>query len=539
MLKNLVFFILLQAPLLLFAQYQLNGDAIALGDDCFQLTPAQDGTQGSVWFFPTIDLRVSLDISAELHFGCADGNGADGITFSLHTSSAGLGGGGQGQGFHYLWPSLGVEFDNFKNGDESDPSYDHMAIVSQGSVNHDAETNLAGPVKTNPDNENVEDCEYHEIRISWDAFTQTINVYYDCVLRLNYTGNIIGEIFQGDPIVFWGFTAACGASSNKQIACVKNLKIVEPLPDYIMCAGGQIQLEAEGGQSYEWSPIESLNNPYIANPLASPVENTTYQLTITDGCVQFRDSAHIVVIDDLEVFFGFSDSTLCEGETIYLDASTENATYQWSTGATTPDITVSTSGYYVVTVTLEAGGEICVANDAAQVNFISLPAILFSEYNSLCEGESIVLDAGFPNATYLWQDGSTDSIYIVSESGVYTVEVNHHCETKKYTKEITYEQSCTDVYIPNAFSPNYDGTNDHFIILDGGDVVIIKHLRIVDRWGEIVFEAKNFLPNDRTFGWDGKLEGELVLSGVYVYFVELVFRDGSTEVLVGDVAVIR
>jgi gliding motility-associated-like protein len=539
MLKYLTLFILCQAPLQLYAQHQLNGDAIALGDDCFQLTPAQDGTQGSVWFFPTIDLRESFDLTAELHFGCADGNGADGIIFSLHTSSAGLGGGGQGQGFHYLWPSLGVEFDNFQNGDESDPSYDHLAIVSQGSVNHDAETNLAGPVQTDPNDGNVEDCEYHEIRISWDAFTQTMNIYYDCEWRLSYTGNIIGEIFQGDPMVFWGFTAACGASSNKQITCIKNLKIVEPLPDYTMCAGGQIQLEAEGGQSYAWSPTESLNNPYIANPLASPTENTTYQVTITDGCVQFSDSVHIKVVNDLEVLFGFSDSTLCDGETVYLDATTDNATYQWSTGATTPDITVSSSDYYVVTVTVEAGGETCVANDAAQVNFIKLPVILFAEYSSICEGETAVLDAGFPNATYLWQDGSTDSIYIIRESGTYSVEVAHACGNKKYTKEITFEQSCTDVYVPNAFSPNYDGVNDHFIILDGGDVVIIKHLRILDRWGEIVYEAKNFQPNDRAYGWDGTLKGQQVLSGVYVYFLEILFRDGSTKILVGEVSVIR
>lgn len=520
-------------------QYQLNGDAIALDNDCFQLTPAQDGKSGSVWFTPKIDLRESFDFTADFHFGCSDENGADGMTFSLHIYSDGLGGGGHGQGFNYLWPALGVEFDNIKNSNESDPSYDHVAIVSQGSVNHSAETNLAGPVQTDPNSGNVEDCEYHEIRISWNAFTQTIEVFYDCELRLTYSGNIINSIFQGDPMVFWGFTAATGVKNNKQIACLKNIKVIKPLPDYKMCAGGSVQLKAEGGQSYSWSPTIGLNNPNIANPLASPLENTTYTVTISDGCAQFIDTVSVEIVDDLMVSFGFSDSTLCEGETVLLDATTSGAEYLWSNGETAPIISPSSSGYYVVTVTLNDGNEECIANDAAQINFISLPAILFSEYTTICEGETIVLDAGYPGATYSWQDGSTDSIYVVTQEGLYTVMVDHLCESKTFKADIIFDQSCADVYIPNAFSPNYDGVNEFFMIYDGGDVTEVNHLRILDRWGEIVFEARDFPSNDRNYGWDGTLKGKQVKSGVYTYFVELSFRDETRKVMVGEVNVIR
>ncbi len=518
----------------LYAQFQLVGTARTLVDDCFELTPTQDGSEGAVWFTPKINLEESFDITTEFNFGCSD-NGADGMAFVLQPSSDALGGGGGGLGYNYLWNSFAIEFDTHKNSLQNDPYYDHIAFMARGKIDHsDVEYNLAGPVQAAPNNENIEDCDYHEIRITWDAVIKEFQVFFDCDLRLSYTGNIV-KYFDNDPYVYAGFTAATGAKNNRQIVCMKTFKTIEPLPNYVMCPDGNIQLEAKGGTQYQWAPTETLNNSNIANPLASPEQTTTYFVTITDGCVDFFDSLTIHINGDF-VDFNFSDTSLCEDESILLDATTNNAVYEWSNGAITSSISPTQSGYYVVTVTLD---NLCVSNDAAQVNFISLPPILFTEYESICPGQTILLDATFPDATFLWQDGSTEPLFEVTEAGEYSVLIDHFCETKTLSTDIAFESSCTDVFIPNAFSPNFDGTNDYFMIMDGGDIEIVNHFRIADRWGNIIFEAKNFPANDQTYGWNGTFKGKDVVNGVYVYMVEVVFRNGESRLLKGDIAVVR
>ncbi|MEO0775781.1 MAG: gliding motility-associated C-terminal domain-containing protein [Bacteroidota bacterium] len=95
------------------------------------------------------------------------------------------------------------------------------------------------------------------------------------------------------------------------------------------------------------------------------------------------------------------------------------------------------------------------------------------------------------------------------------------------------------VYIPNVFSPNEDGQNDIFYIFGGDDVQRIELFSIYDRWGEVVFTAENFDPNDPDFGWDGKLRGERMNPGVFVYHATVTFIDGFQIQYKGDVTLIR
>lgn len=95
------------------------------------------------------------------------------------------------------------------------------------------------------------------------------------------------------------------------------------------------------------------------------------------------------------------------------------------------------------------------------------------------------------------------------------------------------------VYIPNVFSPNGDGLNDLFTVFAGSDVVEIKGFIIFDRWGNMLYQKGPFLPNDLQYGWDGTFEGQDMNAGVYVFYAEVVFADGLTEVFKGDVILMR
>jgi gliding motility-associated-like protein len=96
-----------------------------------------------------------------------------------------------------------------------------------------------------------------------------------------------------------------------------------------------------------------------------------------------------------------------------------------------------------------------------------------------------------------------------------------------------------EIFIPNVFSPNRDGINDYFTLYANDRVEKIERLDIFDRWGDHVYHRHDFQPNEPEYGWDGTFRNELVHPGAFVYVVELLMRDGSTELRKGDITIIR
>jgi gliding motility-associated-like protein len=95
-----------------------------------------------------------------------------------------------------------------------------------------------------------------------------------------------------------------------------------------------------------------------------------------------------------------------------------------------------------------------------------------------------------------------------------------------------------NVFIPNTFSPNGDGSNDVFYVRGKG-LDRVKSLRIFDRWGEVVFEKKDFAVNDASVGWDGRFRGAKPKADVYVYQVEVFCENGEIIRFDGNVALIQ
>ena len=95
------------------------------------------------------------------------------------------------------------------------------------------------------------------------------------------------------------------------------------------------------------------------------------------------------------------------------------------------------------------------------------------------------------------------------------------------------------IYIPNAFSPNKDGINDIFMIFANDQVENIDEFEIYNRWGESIFKQSNIAPNEKAFGWDGMYRGQLLDSGVFVYYIKLTTVQGDTQLISGDVLLMR
>ncbi len=95
------------------------------------------------------------------------------------------------------------------------------------------------------------------------------------------------------------------------------------------------------------------------------------------------------------------------------------------------------------------------------------------------------------------------------------------------------------VFAPNIFSPDAAYPNNYFYLSPDGSVTGIRRMFIADRWGEVVFERRNMLPDTPTDGWDGEWQGKKVQSGTYMYWAEFERFDGSTFTQSGDTTVIR
>ena len=92
---------------------------------------------------------------------------------------------------------------------------------------------------------------------------------------------------------------------------------------------------------------------------------------------------------------------------------------------------------------------------------------------------------------------------------------------------------------PSAFTPNDDGVNDFFFIQGGEKVEEVTIFWIYDRWGNLLFEGNNLDINVDIQGWDGKFRGKKMNSGAFTWYAEVLFKDGHTEVIKGDVLLLR
>ncbi len=93
-------------------------------------------------------------------------------------------------------------------------------------------------------------------------------------------------------------------------------------------------------------------------------------------------------------------------------------------------------------------------------------------------------------------------------------------------------------FIPNTFSPNNDGQNDVFYPR-GRSLDRIQSMRIFNRWGELVFEKKNFPANSQADGWNGMIRGQQAASDAYVYIIEIICDNGQVVPLKGNVTLLR
>jgi gliding motility-associated-like protein len=266
----------------------------------------------------------------------------------------------------------------------------------------------------------------------------------------------------------------------------------------------------------------------------------TYIVTVSDQVTNcFKTSSlDIVPMQKAQPNLG-ADGLVCEGQLIKLDPNVTipGYNYTWSTGATTATINVFETGIYWVR--LDAANGTCIGLiDSVYYSPGVLPVVELGPNQFVCDGQKVQLLNGtspFPDATYEWQDGSKRSAYTVLTTGDYEVEVTNQCGSVVDQVYIEF-QDCSNVYVPNSFTPNEDGRND--IFYPKTDQEFTEYgFWVYDRWGGLVFKT-----NQPNFGWDGKINGKDAVVGVYVWRISYVssFQEfGERIEKIGEFSLIR
>jgi len=240
--------------------------------------------------------------------------------------------------------------------------------------------------------------------------------------------------------------------------------------DAEICFGSSTQLQAAGGTYYNWSPTDGLDNPNIANPVASPTSTTTYTVTVsnTDGCEDTDDVTVTVNPNPLpnasatdETGNDFNDGTATSNPS----SGTPAYSFNWSNGQNTQTISDLAPGNYTVTVT---DSKSCTGEETVTVNEFICPVLTIniSMENITCNGDCdgyISVESitnGIEPYTYIWSDGQTTQTASYLCQGDYTVTVtdSKNCSIVSETYTITEPQELTAT--TNATAETFNNAND-------------------------------------------------------------------------------
>ncbi len=194
---------------------------------------------------------------------------------------------------------------------------------------------------------------------------------------------------------------------------VTPLPVVNLGPDLIICEGETADLDATlPGATYLWQDGSTNAQFHVDQP-------GNYSVTVEVQDCSNSDQVNVQYQARPIVDLG-PDTVLCAGSVLHLDASFPDASHLWQDGSVSPTYLVTSPGTYWARATV---GE-CPGSDTLVVGYKPMPVVSLGNDTTFCAGDQLVLNAGQPGASYLWQDGSTGPEYTVDASGNYQVHVD-------------------------------------------------------------------------------------------------------------------
>lgn len=373
-----------------------------------------------------------------------------------------------------------------------------------------------------------------------------------------------------------------------------NYKSLPPLNlgnDTSFCANQSLLLNAAHSsiESYSWQDNSKKSNYLVT-------KSGTYFVNVNglNGCIN-SDTIKIAM-QTLPDFSLGEDTILCETQLLLLSVNISNAQFLWYNGSTSNSLLISGAGAYW----LEAMQNGCLKRDSINVSYKPMPMVSLGNDTTLCEGNILLLNAGNPGATYVWQNHFSDQILSVTQPGKYNVQVNVNGCIGKDTIEVKYfykpaftlgndtsickgqtitltpnisnvaytwqNGSTAPSYIisePGTYrliASNICGSTSHAIIVSQGlcelympnaftpnkdglnDLFRVKYPAFIKTFEMIVYNRFGqviFKSNNPNIGWDGTFKSEDQPAGIYTWQINLVNLDHEKKFAKGTVILLR
>ncbi|MBK7804864.1 MAG: gliding motility-associated C-terminal domain-containing protein [Saprospiraceae bacterium] len=309
---------------------------------------------------------------------------------------------------------------------------------------------------------------------------------------------------------------------------------------------------------YEWK----LGGQVIASTLKYTANvGGIYTLTVMDTLSKCstQDVVTVVQDDDLPIFDIRVDTIACFGQTATITLSNirgGKSPYQISFNGGT------TYGSALIASSLKTGTYKVLVKDANGCVNDQWPAITITEpplftvnlgedfFLNIGEDSLLTIKGQYNEATAQTVTWKANTVEIASAKNKPELAVSPEEDTD-YNVTVINQSGCIasdnlrisirrvkPECVPNIFTPHNQGENNYFSI-NCAEVDKVTKYSIYDRWGNLLFTGKDLLPSQPQSFWDGRFKGKEVVPGVYVFYLELLFKDGSTEKRSGDVTVLR
>ena len=310
-----------------------------------------------------------------------------------------------------------------------------------------------------------------------------------------------------------------------------------------LCQGKSATIIAYHSDSLSWSPTSTLSCAKCDTTIANPTSTTLYYATVNNSFnCPFTDTTLITVFSPFTATPLVNPIYLCLKDSVKISVLPLGKKVFWTpstnisnTTIYNPIVSPTASTTYTATLTDSVG---CFT-DITSVKIIlkSLPQVNAGPDKILSYNSIFTITPVYSSnvVSYLWMPSGllscatcpvTGGLALTSQRYDIKATSDSGCISKD---DVTIFVDCkyANLLMPSAFTPNRDGLNDIYYPLTRG-IKSIKRFAIYNRYGQQVFEAKNFVPNDKSFGWDGKINGIDQSAGTYIYMLETICDVGET-----------
>ena len=280
---------------------------------------------------------------------------------------------------------------------------------------------------------------------------------------------------------------------------------------------------------------------------SSIIQNPTYQYNQTGNFDVTLYSYLNIIIDTSitsiyinplpDVNLGI-DTAICEGDTLSLDITLQDASYLWYDNSTNPTYNLFSAGDYSVIVTDSNG---CINSDTIYVVLNPLPYINLGDDIEICESDDVlILDVYLEDASYLWNDNSTISSFNIDATGVYSVILtdSNGCINSDTinviinplpTSDFTFDPQPANLNNPNILFTNISLINTSYQ-WNFGDGTIIENLNNINHTYQFSGEYDVSLISLNEFGCVDTVIYQIIIDpGGFDLFIPKAFTPNNDE----------